>query len=1595
MKRTHGLAWLVAVVGLWLVAPSDARPADADRSARSIVVNGDFEAGAWDRGPARGWTGGGPNASVQEENGNRFLRISLTAQGSSIVEQKHKVDPDWVSLSVSVRIRAKNVRRGGESWMSGMLHYFFNDAKGQHIGGWPKRLVEHDQDWTLMEEEIQVEPGAAELVIQCAALTCSGTFDFDDVSIVPSKAGELPASERLSWGEEPVEALSSRRARICLNGLWRFMPALGPAEKEPVDGDWGYIRVPGSWNGRSNLPGLVSKGRGGAWQGFDGRSLGKAWYERKVKIPADWRSRAILVDLRRVSTDAVVYANGVLCGTVEWPYGEVDITKAVRPGEEATLRILVIATQDKKDVLVAMGVGQNTTTQAELQSRGIIGEVFLTSRPAGPHVSDVFVKTSTRRKELALDVELASVERPGRVELSARVLDSKGREAKRFAASLEAQARAAQTLSAAWTWEDPELWDFLKPNMYTLLLSAKGAGLDDEYAQQFGFREFWIEGRKFYLNGTEFRIRPTSSADEGEWGRNNGVVRTMEAVLDGLAWAGFNCLEMWPWDHGTRGVFHFRELFCEIADRKGFPVIAPALSAGEVIFTWRRPNWTEPGVKEDWERRMAAELRRFRNHPSILFWATTANCFGHGEDQNPRLIGKSLGNELWKAMDKSWHEHHRRGNELCAMIKRHDPTRPVMIHQGGPVSDVYALNNYLCLLPLQDREEWLSEWARSGEMPYMAVEFGTPLHCTMMRGRLGFGDNIHTEPWMTEFCAIYLGAEAYALETPEYREQIRSKFVRDQLYTNWQGNRSLDFAPAFQKLQMLFNTNTFRSWRTMGISGGMVPWSDGHGWEALPGDVQMPYPSPGERGGYFKQMPKSLVHFMRPEGSRLHPSAHAIMANNGPTLAWLAGPREAFTAKDHSFRAGSKVEKQVVLLNDTRAAQDFAFEWKATVAGVELARGAEAGKIETAGTLMFPVRFDLPTAPARPSARGAIRMNASIGGRKHEDSFEFRVFPPEPRAKGALAIFDPEGRTTRLLTRLGYSARPWRGSGRAELLVIGREALSKGHSLPGDLEAFVRGGARAIIFAQDPAWLEGFVGFRVAAHISRRVFPVSARHPVVAGLDAEDLRDWVGESTLVEPYPDYLFRDDVKKVNGGPWWGWRWGSRGGVSSAAIEKPHLSGWRPILECEFDLAYSPLMELDYGSGRLVLCTLDLEDHAEHDPAAERLAHQVVEYARTSPLAPRAARVSYLGDAKGEALLDLLGLVYSRGERPSGAGLLVVGQGADMGAVEAHVRSGGKALVLARRGEAVFGARVVETAGFHGSLDCPDWPEAAGLSPSDLRWRTDTTAWLLEGSPGVEVGANGLLGRARLGAGVAIVCQLDPDALGADQKTYFRFTRWRQTRAIAQILANLGASFRADSRIFHPENPGTSRLSLSGMWKTKMTKAFPAGDRPGAVADRGISEEAKAAVAAEFDDSGWKESKMPGMWEEFSAADGEAVFRKAIEVPAQMAGKPCVLSLGAIDDFDDTYVNGVLVGRTDIRTKDFWRTPRLYKVPVGLLKAGRNVVAVRVFDHFGGGGFGGQPHEMVLRPEVEEKKDQLYHPDYREDFERGDDPYRYFRW
>jgi sialate O-acetylesterase len=117
-------------------------------------------------------------------------------------------------------------------------------------------------------------------------------------------------------------------------------------------------------------------------------------------------------------------------------------------------------------------------------------------------------------------------------------------------------------------------------------------------------------------------------------------------------------------------------------------------------------------------------------------------------------------------------------------------------------------------------------------------------------------------------------------------------------------------------------------------------------------------------------------------------------------------------------------------------------------------------------------------------------------------------------------------------------------------------------------------------------------------------------------------------------------------------------------------------------------------------------------------------------------------------------------------------------------------------------------------------------------------------------------------------------------------------------------------------------------------------------------------------DYDDSDWRTMVLPAYWNGVHPTNGVFWFRRAVDVPASWAGCELKLSLGAVDKSDDCYVNGVRVGGMNwTEHPDSWATPRNYLLPAGLIKPGRNVIAVRVVSNYTGGGMPGPSSLMRL--------------------------------
>jgi hypothetical protein len=129
-----------------------------------------------------------------------------------------------------------------------------------------------------------------------------------------------------------------------------------------------------------------------------------------------------------------------------------------------------------------------------------------------------------------------------------------------------------------------------------------------------------------------------------------------------------------------------------------------------------------------------------------------------------------------------------------------------------------------------------------------------------------------------------------------------------------------------------------------------------------------------------------------------------------------------------------------------------------------------------------------------------------------------------------------------------------------------------------------------------------------------------------------------------------------------------------------------------------------------------------------------------------------------------------------------------------------------------------------------------------------------------------------------------------------------------------------------------------------------------------DPGSQGEAWAKPA--FDHGKWKTMKVPGHFQNagLPGHDGVVWFRKTIELSAGQAKSMAILNLGQIDDMDVTWVNGTRVGGYENPGHHY--TVRKYPVPAGLLKTGKNTIAVRVMDHGAPGGIAGKPEQLALQ-------------------------------
>jgi beta-galactosidase len=298
-----------------------------------------------------------------------------------------------------------------------------------------------------------------------------------------------------------VSATDASRPEVSLNGPWscQIVPEL---QSPPPSGPWKPCTVPGY---------------------LTGTDYQRAWFRRTFEVPASMQGKRIKIHFGGVKFNSRVFVNGHSAGGCFGGYEpfEIDVTGLVRFDAANELAVgchdwTGVFTPGKIEVPkhanwdAVRGAPRDKVLSPIGGLFGLYGiwdDVTLRACPA-VHVKDVFVKPSVRRAELVLDYVLANEsDRDAEVEIRAAVEDG-GRDLVTLPATrIVIAAGKSASVTVRRPWKDAPLWSHVDPHLLSLRTELSTG---DCLRTRFGFREFWTEGHRFYLNGARVNLLASS-----------------------------------------------------------------------------------------------------------------------------------------------------------------------------------------------------------------------------------------------------------------------------------------------------------------------------------------------------------------------------------------------------------------------------------------------------------------------------------------------------------------------------------------------------------------------------------------------------------------------------------------------------------------------------------------------------------------------------------------------------------------------------------------------------------------------------------------------------------------------------------------------------------------------------------------------------------------------------------------------------------------------------------------------------------------------------------------------------------------------------
>jgi len=238
--------------------------------------------------------------------------------------------------------------------------------------------------------------------------------------------------------------------------------------------------------------------------------VGRAWYQKEITIPADWKGKHARLFLERVHIQTRIWIDGIEAGknnSLSTPH-EFDLGKLTAGTHTITISI------DNR--IKDMNVGPDShsvTDHTQGNWNGITGRIYMGASP-DVCIGDVEVYPDVQHKQSKLRIFVIN---RGQKETRAIVTAS----AESFNTSIlhntqevfdNKPVKPGDTLLVELNLpmsNNMVTWNEFDPALYRLMVKVEANGSIDTKKQQFGMREFTINGTQFMVNGRPVFLRGT------------------------------------------------------------------------------------------------------------------------------------------------------------------------------------------------------------------------------------------------------------------------------------------------------------------------------------------------------------------------------------------------------------------------------------------------------------------------------------------------------------------------------------------------------------------------------------------------------------------------------------------------------------------------------------------------------------------------------------------------------------------------------------------------------------------------------------------------------------------------------------------------------------------------------------------------------------------------------------------------------------------------------------------------------------------------------------------------------------------------------